>query len=105
MAKIGRSARGELVDFDIMSIKQALANKPVNVGVDNRRRFIDAKDGVKSPIQYALKDADISAVPSALQMAFTAAQSSASIIDEAGVVDEIIEPIAIDKVSVKDIKI
>lgn len=104
MARVGRSARGEMVDFEILAIKQALAAKPVSVGVDTRRRFIDAKDGVKSPAQYAIKEVDLSTVPDALQMAFTAAQSSA-IIDEAGVVDSVVETITVEPVIIKDVKI
>ena len=60
MAKIGISARGERVDFDILSIKQQLASKPVAVGVDSRRKFIDTKEGIKpkdikQPVQNAIK--------------------------------------------------
>ena len=102
MARVGRSARGEIVDFEILAIKQALAAKPVSVGVDTRRKFIDAKDGVKSPVQYAIKDirkVDISTVPNALHMAFSAAQNSA-IIDESGIVDSIQESITITDVKI-----
>lgn len=57
-----RSARGEIVDFDILQIKQQLAATPVQVGTEERRRFIDTKDGVKpktviaSEIPTGLKD-------------------------------------------------
>jgi hypothetical protein len=47
MAILGISARGETVDFDILKIRQQLASKPVTVGVDARRQFIDGKDGIK----------------------------------------------------------
>lgn len=47
MAKIGISARGEEVNFDILKIKQQLAAKPVSIGVDDRRKFIDTKNGIK----------------------------------------------------------
>lgn len=43
-----RSARGEIVDFDLLAIKQQLATAPVPVSVADRRRFIDEKDGVKT---------------------------------------------------------
>lgn len=43
-----RSARGELVDFDLLAIKKQLATAPVAVGVDERRRFIDEKDGIRT---------------------------------------------------------
>lgn len=45
--KKSRSARGELVDFDLLAIKQQLSQSPTPVGVTDRRRFIDEKDGVK----------------------------------------------------------
>jgi hypothetical protein len=47
MAITGRSARGELVDFDILQIKQQLSSNPVVIGVNERRQFIDSKDGIK----------------------------------------------------------
>ena len=43
-----RSARGELVDFDLLAIKKQLAAGQVAAGVDERRRFIDEKDGVRT---------------------------------------------------------
>jgi hypothetical protein len=47
MAKMGISARGVSVNFDILQIKQQLASKPVSIGVDERRKFIDVKNGIK----------------------------------------------------------
>jgi len=47
MAKQARSARGNIVDFDLLAIKQQLATQPVPVGVSQRRKFIDEKDGIK----------------------------------------------------------
>lgn len=48
MARIARSARGEIVDFDLIAIKQQLATTPVPVSVNQRRKFIDEKDGIKA---------------------------------------------------------
>lgn len=48
MSKRAKSARGEMVDFDLLSIKQHLAATPVPVSVQNRRKFIDERDGLKS---------------------------------------------------------
>jgi len=61
-----RSARGELVDFDLLAIKQQLATSPVPVGVDDRRRFIDEKDGIRqkptaSALNLGAEAAEISA--------------------------------------------
>ncbi len=77
MAKKARSARGEVVDFDLLAIKQQLALAPVPVGVDQRRKFIDEKDGIKTktPIPQA-------PVIGALAMASHAADISAAAIKE-----------------------
>lgn len=48
MASKIRSARGVVVDFDMLAIKQQLMATPTPVGVNDRRRFIDEKDGAKS---------------------------------------------------------
>lgn len=48
MSKTARSARGDVVDFDLLAIKQQLALKPVPVSVDARRKFIDERDGLKT---------------------------------------------------------
>lgn len=47
MAKMARSARGEMVDFDILSIKQSLASAPISISTEERRVFIDTKNGLK----------------------------------------------------------
>ncbi len=47
MPKIARSARGQSVDFDLLAIKQQLANRPAPITVNQRRQFIDERDGVK----------------------------------------------------------
>lgn len=58
MAVIGTSSRGERVDFEILAIKQQLASKPVAVGVNERRSFIDTKDGVKAkPVIQQIRNA------------------------------------------------
>lgn len=58
MSKFSRSARGELVNFDLLMIKQQLASAPIAVGVDERRRFIDEKDGIRVK---QIQESDISA--------------------------------------------
>lgn len=50
MAKIVRSARGELVDFELLAIKAQLAATPVPKPVEDRKQAIDAHDGVKSTV-------------------------------------------------------
>jgi len=43
-----RSARGELIDFEMLAIKQQLASAPVPKAVEQRKKAIDAKDGARS---------------------------------------------------------
>ena len=59
MSKLVRSARGEVVDFELLAIKQQLAATPVPKAVEQRKAAIDEKDGVKSSVQ---PDLDILAV-------------------------------------------
>lgn len=46
-----RSARGELIDFELLAIKQQLANAPVPKIVEQRKKAIDEKDGVRSDVR------------------------------------------------------
>jgi hypothetical protein len=62
-----RSARGAVVDFDMLAIKQQLMSKPTPVSVNDRRRFIDEKDGAKSRTTV---------IPAALSMAVDSAKTS-----------------------------
>jgi len=93
MSKQARSARGQIVDFDLLAIKQQLAKQPVPVGVNQRRKFIDEKDGIKhrnqenfivSPPPVAAKsstptvDEEASEMPEALAVAAKAAAASAA---------------------------
>lgn len=48
MGRFARSARGALVNFDEMEIKQALMSAPPPISVDQRRQFINDKDGVSA---------------------------------------------------------
>lgn len=43
-----RSALGELVDFNLISIKQQLASAPASSSVNDRRKFIDQRDGFRT---------------------------------------------------------
>ena len=57
MPRIVRTARGELIDFDALIIKQQLAAAPMNVEVANRKSFIDTQEakkrGQRTPSQPA----------------------------------------------------
>ena len=56
MSRFAKSARGNLVDFDLLAIKQQIAAAPVSAGVNSRRKFIDEKDGLKSKVQTAVEE-------------------------------------------------
>lgn len=45
MARRARSARGEVVDFDLISIKAQIEGAPKMIEVSNRREYIDNKEG------------------------------------------------------------
>jgi hypothetical protein len=82
MAKQARSARGQVVDFDLLAIKQQLATQPGPVGVNQRRKFIDEKDGIKHRNQenYIVPPpatAPSTELPSALAVAAEAVAASA----------------------------
>lgn len=55
--KVVRSARGEIVDFDYLAIKEQLAATPVPVSVNQRRKFIDEKDGIKTKENFIIPPA------------------------------------------------
>lgn len=40
-----RTARGEIVDFDAIIIKQQIAQAPMNLDVARRKEFIDSREG------------------------------------------------------------
>lgn len=50
MAKLVRSARGDMVDFELLAIKAQLAATPVPKKVEARKQAIDARDGVKTDV-------------------------------------------------------
>lgn len=43
MSVKGRSAKGEIVDFDVLKIKEQMANAPPSVDVRARQDFIDRR--------------------------------------------------------------
>lgn len=50
MSRTTRSARGNLVDFELLAIKAQLAAAPTPKMVEQRKAAIDAKDGVKTSV-------------------------------------------------------
>lgn len=74
-----RSARGEVVNFELIAIKQQLASVPTPVGVDDRRRFIDEKDGIRTKqlVEQPAETVD------ALSLGIEAAETSAAVAEKA----------------------
>lgn len=56
MSRYIRSAKGEVVDFELLAIKAQLAATPVPKSVAERKAAIDAKDGVKPAVNAALSE-------------------------------------------------
>mgnify|MGYP003612949983 FL=1 len=77
MGKFARSARGAVVNFDELEIKQALKSVPPPVSVDQRRQFINDKDGIS-----AKKAAQISGETASSAMALAAQAVQESIVEE-----------------------
>jgi hypothetical protein len=50
MSNLIRSARGELIDFELLAIKAQLASAPVPKVVEERKQAIDEKDGVRTDV-------------------------------------------------------
>lgn len=78
MSKKARSAKGEIVDFDLIAITQALAAAPAPINVDARRQYIDEKEGnrvIKGvPIKNTGKQQ--TQLPDALKLAIESAETS-----------------------------
>lgn len=43
--RMARSARGEIVDFDLIAIKQSIASAPKPVVVEQRETYVDIQAG------------------------------------------------------------
>lgn len=80
MSRKAISARGDLVDFDVLAIKEQLALNPVPVSVSQRRKFIDEKDGVRTKEVVRVDNPSVQSenIPSALNIAYEAASQSAA---------------------------
>jgi len=76
MTRKARSARGEAVDFDLLAIKEQLATTPVPVSVNQRRKFIDEKDGIKTKENFIVPPAKKVDADSPLAVAAEAAEAS-----------------------------
>jgi len=80
MAKFARSARGDVVDFDMIAIAQALADAPAPISVQARRNFIEEKTGSRVARQGMVAPSEVTEapVPAALALAVEAAKVSAT---------------------------
>lgn len=69
-----RSARGEMIDFELLAIKSQLAKTPVPQKVEERKAAIEEREGVKQVAPVL--DAE---VPDILKMSQEAAAASAKV--------------------------
>jgi hypothetical protein len=80
MAKFARSARGQIVDFDLLEIQNTLKSVPPPVTADNRRQFINEKDGISekkaAKIHEALAGNSNTQASDAMKLALAAAAES-----------------------------
>ena len=70
MSKAIRSARGDLVNFELLAIKSQLASVPVPKTVEERKTAIEEREGIKT--------VDSPAVSELLKVAQEAADTSAA---------------------------
>lgn len=59
MPRIVRTARGELVDFDMVIVKQQISEAPMNIEVQRRKEFIDNKEGRSRKNKLATDDNEV----------------------------------------------
>lgn len=83
MTRKVRSARGDVVDFDLLAITRSLATAPAPINVEARRKFIDEKEGIKVIKGVPLSQAEIIQInetqeemPDALKLSLDAAEKS-----------------------------
>lgn len=50
MGQLIRSARGQMIDFELLAIKQQLASSPAPRAVEERKQAIAIKDGVRTDV-------------------------------------------------------
>ncbi len=67
MSKQVRSARGQVVDFDLLRIKEQMSSAPKTTTVQAREDFIDQK--FKRRIKRITRDVTKAVVPAATQIA------------------------------------
>jgi len=63
MLKKVRSARGTIVDFQLMAIKTQLAARPAPAQVVQRKITIEERDGVKSAVAVTATPTEIISPP------------------------------------------
>lgn len=63
MSVKGRSARGAIVDFDLLAIKSKLSQVQTTVSLDSRREYVDARTAGMSNRQYIKQQSEANAEP------------------------------------------
>ena len=100
MGKIARSARGVMVDFDLMKIKEQMANSPAPLEVKIRQDFIENR--LKRRLKKAeLPKVETTKVDSAPDMPAPAAAVDESHIEKADTAAEVEEKPVVKKSTTK----
>ena len=63
MPRIVKTARGEMIDFDVIILKQQLAQAPMNIEVARRKEFIDSKEGKARGAKVTSTEATVEITP------------------------------------------
>ena len=87
MGKFARSARGAVVNFDELEIKHALKSVPPPVSVDQRRQFINDKDGISAK-KAALIQGELASSAMSLAMAAVVVEEDDTPLQETVMTDE-----------------
>jgi len=99
MGKKARSARGVVVDFDLMKIKEQMASAPTPLEVKTRQNFIEnrLKRRLKKPALPKVESAEVKAEPDMPEPAASADESHIEDVAKLVEVDETDEVIAAPK--------
>jgi len=87
MGKKARSARGVVVDFDLMKIKEQMASAPTPLEVKTRQNFIEnrLKRRLKKPALPKVESTEVKTEPDMPEPAATATEDESHIEDVAKV--------------------
>jgi hypothetical protein len=92
MPNVITTARGERVDLDVIRIKGQLAQAPMNIEVERRKKFIDTKEEKPKRASY-----DLTVTNQAIEEALAAIKQESKVESQAAVESFEVEAPAGDK--------